>query len=315
MQRAAQRSAELPRRCRSSKQPSFNSYNCTALKVGLAAALFASPMRVWAEPAQSQTISDVCAVVPAFDDDPVRPFLEMVLRSGAQVELNKIPPETMTKLVTLQRQATERRETDWANLCRYSADNAKVNQVGIAQRVVFLGDSITEYWRQGDPAFFDGTVQDRGISGQTTAQILLRFYSDVIALKPRVVHIMAGTNDVAGNLGVVSDDTIIGNITAMIDMAKASHIKVILASIPPARFMSWKPGLSPAPRIVLLNQRLRQLAADRRAVYLDYHTRLRDDQGGFQAALSNDGVHPNRDGYAIMRPLAEQAIIQSNRRK
>jgi lysophospholipase L1-like esterase len=287
----------------------------SSLQIAVIAAFFASPVRILAEPTHSQTVTDVCIAVPAIDEDSLRPFLEMVLKPGERIELNKIPPEAMAKLATLQKQATERQATDWANLCRYAAGNAKAHQGGKPQRVVFLGDSITEYWRQGDPAFFSDTVQDRGISGQTTAQILLRFYPDVIALKPRVVHIMAGTNDVAGNLAPVSDDTIIANITAMLDMAKANHIKVVLASIPPARFMGWKPGLSPAHRIALLNQRLRQLAGERGAVYLDYHSRLRDDQGGFQAALANDGVHPNRDGYAIMRPMAERAIAQSEHRK
>ena len=245
----------------------------------------------------------------------MRPFLERVLTPGPQITPAAIPPETMARLMALQKEAAARQAKDWANLCRYAADNAKIGAENTAPRTVFMGDSITEYWRQGDPAFFTDPVHNRGISGQTTAQMVLRFYPDVVALKPRVVHIMAGTNDVAGNLGPVSDDTIVANLTAMLDMAKANRIRVVLASIPPARFMSWKPGMTPAPRIAALNLRLKQLADDRGAVFVDYHARLRDDQGGFQAALANDGVHPNRDGYALMRPLAERAIAQAARKR
>lgn len=283
-----------------------------SIKAVLATAFFVSA--VSAQPAElpaRPTINSVCETIPPFDDAAVRPFLEMTLVPGKRIDLAQIPPETMARLMALQKESKDRLATDWANLCRYSADNARVLASGKVPRVVFLGDSITEYWKQGDPTLFTDVQQDRGISGQTTAQIVLRFYPDVVALKPRVVHVMAGTNDIAGNLGQVSDDTIIANIAAMLDIAKANRISVVLASIPPARFMSWKPGLTPAPRIVALNQRLMQLAKARGAIYLDYHSHLKDDQGGFQATLSNDGVHPNRDAYAIMRPIAEKAIAQA----
>ncbi len=254
---------------------------------------------------------NICSTIPAVDYGQAKPYVEMVLTPGQKIDLSKIPPDYLAKMMALQKVAAERQAKDWANLCRYAADNVTLAESGKPVSTVFLGDSITEYWQQGDPAFFFDKIQDRGISGQTTAQILLRFYPDVVALKPRVVHIMAGTNDVAGNLGPVSDDTIIANITAMLDIAKANKIRVVLASIPPARFMSWKPGLTPAPRINALNQRLQQLAKARGAVYVDYHSRLKDEQGGFHAALANDGVHPNRDAYAIMRPMAEKAIAQA----
>ena len=190
---------------------------------------------------------NICSTIPAVDYAQAKPYVEMVLTPGQKIDLSKIPPEDMTRMVALQKAATERQAKDWANLCRYAADNAKLVESGKPISTVFLGDSITEYWQQGDPTFFSDKLQDRGISGQTTAQILLRFYPDVVALKPRVVHLMAGTNDVAGNLGLVSDDTIIANITAMLDIAKANKIQVVLASIPPARFMSWKPGPDPCP--------------------------------------------------------------------
>ena len=287
-----------------------------SIKAVLATALIVSPAYAQSVSAPAaQTVSDACAAIPPFDDTAVRPFLEMVLTPGAPVDPARIPPDTMAKLMALQKEAATRQAKDWANLCRYAPDNANFRDSRNPPRAVFLGDSVTEYWRQGDPAFFTDTVQNRGISGQTTAQMLLRFYADVVTLKPRVVHIMAGTNDVAGNLGPVSDDTIVANVAAMLDMAKANRIGVVLASIPPARFMSWKPGMIPGPRIAALNLRLKQLAEARDAIYVDYHARLRDDQGGFQTALANDGVHPNRDGYALMRPLAERAIAQAARKR
>ena len=289
-------------------------YSCWFVGVLACLSLAQSVSATGGAPA-TQTVSDSCAATPPFDDAAMRPYLERVLTPGPQVTLAAIPPETMTKLMALQKEAVARQAKDWANLCRYAADNANVRDESAAQRAVFLGDSITEYWRQGDPAFFADSVRNRGISGQTTAQMVLRFYPDVVALKPRVVHIMAGTNDVGGNLGPVADDTIVANLTAMLDMARANRIAAVLASIPPARFMSWKPGLTPAPRIVALNLRLKQLAEARGAVFVDYHARLRDDQGGFQAALTNDGVHPNRDGYALMRPLAERAIALALRKR
>ena len=259
----------------------------------------------------TQTASEICSTIPPVDYAQAKPYLELVLIPGQKVDISKIAPEDMAKMMDLQKASTERQAMDWANLCRYAGDNAKLATDEKPVRTIFLGDSITEYWQQADPSLFSEAVLDRGISGQTTAQILLRFYPDVVALKPRVVHIMAGTNDIAGNLGQVSDETIIANIAAMLDIAKANNIGVVLASIPPARFMGWKPGLTPAPRIAALNQRLQMLAKARGAAYLDYHSRLKDDQGGFQTALANDGVHPNRDAYAIMRPMAEQAIRQA----
>jgi len=285
-----------------------------------AAALLVSPLGAQTDtaptdPAKNRTVTDICSTIPPLNDSAVRPLIELVLTPGDRIDPSKIPPDAMAKVAALQKASLERQAKDWANLCRYAADNAAVQAGGKTPRTIFHGDSITEYWQRGDPAMFGETVLDRGISGQTTAQILHRFYPDVIALKPRVVHIMAGTNDVAGNLGPVSDDTIIDNITAMIDIAKANGIKVVLASIPPAKFLSWKPGVTPAARIIELNRRLRALAKTRAAVFVDYHSQLKDDQDGFQTALANDGVHPNRNGYAIMRPMAERAIAQAERKR
>lgn len=291
----------------------------TTMKAVLAAAFFvpaahAQPSAAADAKAQVQTVAQVCANVPAFEDEAIRPYLEMVLAPGKKINLAQIDPAVMAKLMTLQKDAIARQASDWPNLCRYAQSNAQVIASGSAPGTVLIGDSITEYWRFADATLFSDSWRNRGISGQTTAQMLLRFPGDVVALKPEVVHILAGTNDVAGNLGTVSDDTIVANITAMIDIARANRIKVVLGSIPPARFMSWKPGFTPAPRIVALNARLKRLAADRAITFVDYFSKLRDSSDGFAEALANDGVHPNRDGYAIMRPMLERAVKQASRK-
>jgi lysophospholipase L1-like esterase len=195
----------------------------------------------------------------------------------------------------------QRAQSDWPNLCRYRLDNAALRQ---RPRIVFIGDSITEFWVTGDPSLFTKDIVGRGISGQTSPQILLRFFQDVIELRPRTVHIMAGTNDIAGNTGPNTEQDFENNIMAMVQLAHAHHIDVLLASIPPARGFPWKPELQPAATIARLNQWLRKYAATSGSRYIDYYSLLADSQGGFLAHLSNDGVHPNRDGYAVMRKLA-----------
>jgi lysophospholipase L1-like esterase len=195
----------------------------------------------------------------------------------------------------------ERAQSDWPNLCRYRPANAALRQ---RPRMVFIGDSITENWVKGDPALFSKDIVGRGISGQTSPQILLRFFQDVVELRPQTVHIMAGTNDIAGNTGPTTEQNFKNNIMAMVELAHAHHIDVLLASIPPASGFLWKPALKPASTIVKLNQWLRSFAASSGSRYVDYYSLLADSQGGFLAQLSNDGVHPNRDGYAAMRKLA-----------
>ncbi|TVV76778.1 hypothetical protein FOY91_03405 [Sphingomonas solaris] len=210
--------------------------------------------------------------------------------------------------MAVQKNAAARRARDWPDLCRYRAENAAVLAGGVQPDAIFLGDSITEYWAFAQPDFFGPTRLDRGISGQTTSQILLRVYPDVVALRPRVVHILAGTNDVAGNTGPVPDEVIVDNIRAMIDIAKANGIKVVLAGITPVDTKD-----RPAKRIAALNVRLRALAAQAGAIYLDYHPALAIAGGAIAPSLANDGLHPNRSGYALMRPLAEQALTHAMR--
>jgi len=201
------------------------------------------------------------------------------------------------------------RKTDWADLCHYRDDNQKlIAQPQSARDVVFMGDSITEGWKYGDPKLYAGGWIDRGISGQTTPQMLLRFPADVLALHPRVVHIMAGTNDVAGNTGPTTLDAVEANIAAMVTLAKAVGIRVVLAATPPAASFTWSPDLKPAPQIAALNVRLRTLAAREKVTFVDYGTVLGMPDGSMKDALTLDGVHPNAAGYAAMAPLAKKAV-------
>jgi lysophospholipase L1-like esterase len=216
-------------------------------------------------------------------------------------------------LASYQRYDAWRVANDWASLCRYREENRSLPRA-VRPRVVFMGDSITELWKAYDPDFFSGGILDRGISGQTTPQMVVRFYQDVVSLRPRIVHIMAGTNDVAANTGPTSDDQFKNNITAMVDLAKANGIKVILASIPPTKRFSWRPALRPAGKIQELNAWLRTFAASRDATYVDYYAVLSDAEGGLKPDYTPDGVHPATAGYAVMKAQAQRALSDAERR-
>jgi len=204
----------------------------------------------------------------------------------------------------------EAQAQDWASVGHYRDANRALIRSD-PQRVVFLGDSITEGWA-GDVLFRDNShFIDRGISSQTAPQMLVRFRFDVVALKPAVVHIMAGTNDVARNTGVETPDEILGYIVSMAQLAHANGIKVIVASIPPAADFPWHRGLDPAPTIKALNARLKAYAASRGFVYADYWTVLASTGGGMKLQYSGDGVHPNAAGYEAMRPVAQAAIAKA----
>ena len=199
---------------------------------------------------------------------------------------------------------------DWPNLCRYKAANAALAR-GPQPRAVFMGDSITDNWVRGDPALFANGIVGRGIGGQTSPQMLARFRQDVVALRPRVVHIMAGTNDVAGNTGPTTLEDYQHNMLAMIDLARANDISLVIAAIPPSRRLFWRGDLDPRPQIREMNEWLRGLAFSRGLTFVDYGMVLADPDGGMRADLGNDGVHPNRLGYARMRPLAERAVAEA----
>jgi len=206
---------------------------------------------------------------------------------------------------------------DWANFGRYRADNEKLAPPAKGEnRVVFMGNSITDGWVYVDSVFFAGKPYiGRGISGQTTPQMLVRFRADVIALKPAVVVILAGTNDIAGNTGPSTLEMIMDNIISMSELAKANGIKVVLSSVLPAYDYPWKPGLEPANKIISLNKMIKDYAGKSGCIYLDYFTPMVDERNGLKAAYSEDGVHPNLAGYKIMEPLAEKAIADALSKK
>ena len=201
---------------------------------------------------------------------------------------------------------------DWAQLSRYrDADEALAAPASGENRVVFMGDSITDAWGHGADFFPGKPYINRGISGQTTPQMLVRFQQDVVHLKPSVVVILAGTNDIAGNTGPSTPQMIEDNFVSMADIAHQSGIKVVIASILPAAAYPWRPGVKPAAEIRELNTWLEAFCQRDGDVYLDYYSHLTDAEGGMAPGLSKDGVHPTPKGYAIMAPLAEKAIAEA----
>jgi lysophospholipase L1-like esterase len=217
------------------------------------------------------------------------------------------PPVSAKEIATM-----EAKLADWPQLGRYRADNATLAAVGQSeQRVVFYGDSITDAWgrRPNTGEFFPWKPYvNRGISGQTTPQMVVRFRQDVINLHPVAVVILAGTNDVAGNTGPMTPEMTEDNFRSMIDLAKANGIRVIVASITPAADYPWRKGLVPAPKIKALNDWLKGYCVTRSVTYLDYYSALVGEDGGMKPGTSFDGVHPNAAAYAIMGPLAQAAI-------
>ena len=199
---------------------------------------------------------------------------------------------------------------DWANLGRYRADDEQLESTSsTAKRVVFMGDSITDFWIKRSKSYFDhpGYI-DRGISGQTTPQMLVRFRQDVVDLHPAVVLILAGTNDIAGNTGPSTLKMIEDNLISMAQLAEANRIRVILCSVLPAYDYPWRKGTYPAEKIQHLNVWMHHYAAAHHLAYLDYYSALADSKGGMRDGYSLDGVHPNEAGYHIMEPLATAAI-------
>jgi lysophospholipase L1-like esterase len=233
-----------------------------------------------------------------------------MLKPGAKPP--PLPAAGDEKLQAYLKKHAEDLARDYPDLCHFKSDNDALLK-GAHPTVVFMGDSITAAWGVGDPSLFSGGVVDRGISGQTSPQMVVRFYQDVVALHPRAVHIMAGTNDVAGNTGPSSPEDFKNNIRAMVDLARANHIQVVLASILPAERFPWRPDIQPVEQIRQLNQWLQQFAGQHHLIYADYYSALTTPSGAFRPELSNDGVHPNSDGYAAMRPIADAALRKAVR--
>jgi lysophospholipase L1-like esterase len=199
---------------------------------------------------------------------------------------------------------------DMWGFSRYTEANEKIVLPAKGEkRVVFMGNSITDSWSNARPEFFTGKPYiNRGIAGQTTPQMLVRFRADVLNLKPSVVVILAGTNDIAENMGPSKLEWIENNIISMIQLAQANNIKVVLCSVLPAYDYPWKPGLQPAEKIVSLNKLLKAVAKKYKLVWVDYFTPMADERNGMKAAYSEDGVHPNVEGYKVMEPLVVKAI-------
>jgi lysophospholipase L1-like esterase len=209
------------------------------------------------------------------------------------------------------KEGEERLHSDWAWLGKYQAANATLPARTKEPRVVFMGDSITQGWFDQVPEFFTVGRVGRGISGQTTPQMLLRFRQDVLDLHPSVVQIMAGTNDIASNTGPMTIEQTEANFRSMTELAQAHGVRVILASIPPSSAFPWRPGLAVTDKIKTINAWLKSYAAETGSTYADYWTALQDGQGGFRADWASDGVHPNKAGYAVMIPVAQEAIREA----
>jgi len=229
----------------------------------------------------------------------------------------KIKIQTFFLTLLLFTMAKNSYAQDWANLNRYLDDNIKLISEGPKKnRVVFMGNSITEGWLKENPEFFaNKPYVNRGISGQTSPQMLLRFRTDVISLKPEIVVILAGTNDIAGNTGPSTLEMILNNIASMAELAKANGIKPILCSVVPAFDYWWKPGVAPAEKIVELNKMIRDYAKQMRFEFVDYHSVMKDDKNGLKKEFGEDGVHPNKSGYLVMEPLIEKAISKTLKSK
>lgn len=202
---------------------------------------------------------------------------------------------------------------DWANLNRFKEEN---KDFGIPQdtdtRIVFMGNSITQGWGEHMPEFFENpNYINRGIGGQTTPQMLVRFRQDVIHLHPDVVVILAGTNDIAGNTGPSTLEMIEDNLYSMAELAKMHNIKVVLCSILPVYDYPWQTGLEPAEKIVELNRRIKRYAERNNLVYADFFTPMANNKNGLKDEFTNDGVHPTRPGYEVMAPIIERAIAET----
>lgn len=235
----------------------------------------------------------------------MRLFLTVTLTTAA-MWAQPAAPDLKTQL-----ERAEKRLADWPNLTRYRADNAKAEKAS----VVLMGDSITDGWGKRYGKFFPGQAYlNRGISGQTTPQMLLRFRPDVLAHKPKAVVILAGTNDIAGNTGPMTIEEIEGNLQSMAELAKANRIRVVLSSVMPVcDYIRPQTERRPMEKIKALNVWMKEYAAKNGHVYLDYFTPMLDEQGMLKKELTYDGLHPNDAGYDLMLPLAEKAITAALR--
>jgi lysophospholipase L1-like esterase len=233
--------------------------------------------------------------------------------SSAQTAAVPVAPAPSVDSLQKKLAVDEAKLMDWAQLDHFRVENAALAAPAAGERrVVFYGDSITAHWAEGGYGFFPGKPYvGRGISGQTSAQMVVRFHQDVVDLRAAAVVILAGTNDVAENTGPMTPEMTMDNFRSMVEMARANAIKVVICSIPPAGDFPWRHGLEPAGKIRALNARLEAWAKSEGFVWVDYYSALADASGAMKPGVSLDGVHPNAAGYAIMTPLAEAGIAKA----
>ena len=205
--------------------------------------------------------------------------------------------------------STMSKAQDFANFGRYQKQNQEVLSLNIAPNSVLMGDSITEGWFATDPGFFTkNNFVGRGIGGQVTSQMLLRFREDVIKLKPKRVIILAGTNDIAENQGPISLDKVFGNIVSMAELAKANNIKVVLCSVLPAYDFPWRKDMKPAEKVIALNKMIKDYAQKNNITYVDYHNALKNEKNGLPKEIAEDGMHPNKSGYEKMEAILMKTL-------
>jgi lysophospholipase L1-like esterase len=245
------------------------------------------------------------------------PLYSLLLLSGlyaANISANAqttTPSDDCRASPPLQANDKDEGQYGWSHLWRYCKENAQLGPPAAGEsRIVFFGDSITEAWNLAT-SFPGKPYVNRGISGETTSQMLLRFRQDVVDLSPKAAVVLAGTNDIAGNTGPISLKAIEENIASMVEIAQANGVRVILSSVLPAFDYPWRHGQQPVEKIAALNGWLKGYASAHGLVYLDYYSAMQDERHGLPLSLSFEGVHPNGAGYAVMKPLAEKAIAQA----
>lgn len=254
-------------------------------------------------------------------DNWIERFGDWMKMQGYLTKLRPQPWElqyTEEEIAAFQKAQEDRAKNDWGYLTKYQEENMKIGLTKAGEnRVIFLGNSITEGWVQADPEFFSKNPYiGRGISGQTTPQMLVRFREDVLNLKPAVLVISAGINDIAENTGPYNQAVTLGNIISMAELAKANNIRVVLASVHPAFEFPWRKEITDVPtKIIQFNALLKDYALKNKLVYLDYHSAMKDGRNGLSKEMAEDGVHPTLAGYKIMEPLAMKAIAEALKQK
>ena len=219
--------------------------------------------------------------------------------------------KTLTFIILLF--STMSQAQDFANFGKYQKQNQEIKSKTTAPNSLFMGDSITEGWFSTDPEFFTkNNFVGRGIGGQVTSQMLLRFREDVILLKPKRVIILAGANDIAENQGPISLDKIFGNIVSMVELAKANKIKVVLCSVLPAYEFGWKKGMKPAEKVIALNEMIKDYARKNNILYIDYHSQMKDSRNGLDPIYTEDEIHPNAKGYEKMEEILMKNLTALN---